>query len=89
MATAVLAVLLRGVFATLSSDVVSARRFLGGALGRWLLALFSIGDVISASVESALTGSVGSTTRWIAGASGAVEGGPAGRLAARRRRCVG
>ncbi len=53
------------------------------------LAVFSGGAATSASVESSLTVSGSSVGRSIVGAFGAEEGGPAGRLAARRRRGAG
>jgi len=44
---------------------------------------------MSTAVRSSMIGSGDSWRRWISGAFGAVEGGPAGRLAARLRRGVG
>jgi hypothetical protein len=90
MAAVFLAVLLRGVLATLpSAGGASAGGFFAVRLAAGFLAALSTGGVISAPAESALADSEARLTRSIAGASGAEDGGPAARLAARRRRGAG
>ena len=87
MATAFFSVRFRGGLTT-SPDPggVSSLCFLVVRLRVDFFAACSVGGAASAPVESSLTGSGASPALSIEGASGAEEGGQAGRLAARRRR---
>src|SRR5512133_393027 len=76
-------VVLRG---TSVSFGVSLTAFLLPRLTVVFLAAFSAAGA-TASVRPSSIGSDDSATRSILGASGAEDGGPAGRLATRRRRC--
>ena len=68
---------------------VSSRRFLAVRLTVDFVAAFPVAGPSSVSVECSLTGSGSSRAPWMEGASGPEEGGPAGRLAALRRRRAG
>jgi len=90
MTTAFFSVRFRGVLTTSPAPGGdSSLFFLVVRLGVDFFAGFSVDGATSASVERSLTGSGASPALSIEGASGAEEGGPAGRLAARRRRGAG
>jgi hypothetical protein len=92
MAAGFFGVRFRGILTTSPSPVpggVSSRCFLVVRLTVDFFAGGLAAGATSAPVECSLTGSGASLTLSIEGASGAEEGGPAGRLAARRRRGAG